>query len=187
MFSFKATEIFKIVLIEGKKYPLNINFKVVGREQEDAFSNSGLFTIHYKGELIYIGYSNTNSDIRTSRWVRQIATITLRGEDVCFSESASNALLQNDNLKFFFDSEIIQNDNVDFQTSINRVLFAAEHWNEFAVLSQNTLSHFIFNWYPNISTKSIIDLENLCNALKKQYKPRCNKEYETFKFDDFKT
>jgi hypothetical protein len=65
----------------------------------------------------------------------------------------------------------------DFVTSLNRVAFAAYHWDEFKNLSKETLGRFEFEWFPNPPLGFHHDIEALCAALKKKYKPRCNKEF----------
>lgn len=175
MLTFNAHNIFRIVHKPSAFFPLNIEFKVKNQLIEDCFNNPGIYSILYKGELIYIGFSANNDDIRSTRWARQIATITLRGEKVLFSEDALD-VLKNSQLWSYFAHLKPTASNKDFQTSKNRMLFASFHWEEFLILNETTLKKFEFQWnpMPNINKEEI---EIKCKNLKVKFAPRCNQEY----------
>lgn len=179
MLTFNAHNIFRIVHKPSAFFPLNIEFKVKNQLNEDCFKNPGVYSILYKGELIYIGFSANHDDIRSTRWVRQLATITLRGEKVLFSEDALD-VLKNSHLWSYFTHLKPTASNKDFQTSKNRMLFASFHWEEFLILNETTLKKFEFQWNP-MSNHSKKEIEMICQNLKNKYTPRCNKEYNQFK------
>jgi hypothetical protein len=176
--NFSANTLFQIRTNVNASFPLNIEFKLKKVEEENRFKCPGIFSILYKGEIIYIGYSENNDDIRSSRWVRQLATITLRGDKVVFSKEALE-ILQNSNILPYINHLKPMVSNRDFQTSKNRVLFANYHWNEFVCLSEETLKHFEFQWFPIMKAKRK-EVKQKCENLKNQYTPRCNKEYKFF-------
>jgi hypothetical protein len=173
----KLNKHIEINYLESNQFPGNIEFSGISDASRLEFKNPGIFLLFYRRELIYIGYSNNNLNIITERVLRQIATITLREHRVQFTEAALNCLQNCDtfNSDFNINRPVIGNN--DLVTSVNRVLYAAEHWDEFKNFNTETLNRFEMIWYPNPDLKGCNSIEELCKKLKGYYKPRCNKEY----------
>jgi hypothetical protein len=176
MSEFRADELFTLIIDGKATYPLNLEFSLKPLEDNAIFKNPGIYSIHYLGELIYLGFSQNQDDIRKTRWVRQLATITIRGNNIQFSSKAHKALIKSE-LWPYYSHLNLEIENKDFQTSKNRVSFASCHKNEFLILDETVLKNFVFIWYPLPGHSNI---ESKCEELKKQYKPRCNEEFVPF-------
>ena len=163
-------------LIDGTQFPGNLEF--YSTDSCDEFRKAGIFFLFFRGELIYIGFTENDQDVIAERLVRQLATITLRDHRIQFTQAANNELnAKKEVFNTFFNLPAPIIDNKDFVTSVNRVAFASYHWDEFINLNDETLSRFEFKWYPNPSLGNHSHIESLCNDMKKKYKPRCNQEY----------
>ena len=166
---------FKVVNTNKNQFPCNL--EIESKVTTDTFRNPGIFFLFYRGELIYIGFTNNHQDVITERVVRQLATITLRDHRIQFTSAAINALRGNEIFNTYFNLPEPVVANVDFVTSVNRVKYAAQHWDEFKNFNSETLSRFEMEWYPNPDLKGHGSVEELCQQLKNHYKPRCNEEY----------
>jgi hypothetical protein len=162
-------------LIDGTQFPGNLEF--YSTDSGDEFRKAGIFFLFFRGELIYIGFTNNHQDVIQERVVRQLATITLRDHRIQFTSAALDVLKNEPIFNTYFNLPAPVIANVDFVTSVNRVAFASYHWDEFINLNDDTLSRFEFKWYPNPSLGNHASIEALCNEMKKKYKPRCNQEY----------
>lgn len=103
---------------------------------------AGLYAIHFRGTLLYVGkFCGKQSDpfdgrVCDIRWARHIGTLTLRDRRISLSEGRCKQLRGSmtsplvDIVSAMQASTIYQNRGR--ATSINRALFAAEHWAEFA-------------------------------------------------------
>ncbi len=172
-----ANELFS-VNINQSSYPLNIEFEIIPTVNEEVFKNPGIFTLFYRGELIYIGYSDNNDDIRTSRFVRQLQTITMRGLNVNVNNSSIDVIENSENLRIDFSRLNLSDLNrQDFVTSKNRILFADRHWDEFSRLDNSILQHFEFVWCVITGNKN---RSEFATNLKRNYKPRCNQEFDNY-------
>jgi hypothetical protein len=171
----KLSEFLSHTIIENSQFPKNFEFNCTN--QESKFKQPGIFFLFFRGELIYIGYTNNNQHVIGERIVRQIATITLRDHRVKFTEAALKKLNKIQTFKSYFTMPTPLVDTNDFVTSVNRVAFAAYHWDEFKNFNSDTLNRFEFEWYPNPKLGIHQDIVALCNELKNKYKPRCNQEY----------
>ena len=172
---FKATELFEIIVNKDAKYPFNLDFELLPNIPKDVFKNKGIFSLYYRGELIYIGFSNSNEDIRTTRFVRQLQTITMRGALVQFNQSTIDLIPKlNQISKVLVDQNLIPQTK-DYVTSVNRLYFSEHHWDEFSQLENGFLKFFEFDWYVITDNQNI---ENSAKSLKSKYKPRCNKEFD---------
>jgi hypothetical protein len=149
---------------------------IVGTYTEE-FKNPGIFFFYYRGELIYIGFTNNHQDVIAERVVRQLAAITLRDHRIQFTKAALDELRGKNVFNTYFNLPTPVVANVDFVTSVNRVKYAAQHWDEFKKFNSETLSRFEIDWYPNPDLKGCNSIEALCQLLKNQNKPRCNQEY----------
>ena len=168
---------FKVVNTNKNQFPCNLEFESIASANAAEYKKPGIFFLFYRGELIYIGYTGNNQDVIAERIVRQLATITLRDHRIQFTSAAINALRGNDIINTYFNLPEPVVASVDFVTSVNRVKYAAQHWDEFKNFNSETLSRFEMEWYPNPDLKGCNSIEALCQQLKNHYKPRCNEEY----------
>jgi hypothetical protein len=167
----------KLINPDKTQYPCNFEFECIADTFDSKFENVGIFFLYYRGELIYIGYTNNQDNVLAERVVRQLATITLRDHRIQFTKAALNALKDNDVFNTYFNIPEPVVAKTDFVTSINRIKYAAHHWDEFKNFNSEMLSRFEIEWYPQPDLKGYRSIEELCSGLKAQYKPRCNKEY----------
>ncbi len=174
MTRFKLSEHLQYKDVDKTQFPCNLEFEV--KVSDDTFKNPGIFFLFYRGELIYIGYTNNHQDVMTERVVRQLATITLRDHRLQFTSAALDELRNSEisNTYFHLPEPVVE--NRDFVTSVNRIKYAAHHWDEFKNFNSETLSRFEIDWYPNPDLKGCNSIEERCQQLKNQYKPRCNQE-----------
>jgi 8-oxo-dGTP pyrophosphatase MutT (NUDIX family) len=100
-----------------------------------------------------------------------------------FTDAAFEELGKKVELKTYFTLPEPEIGTRDFVTSVNRVAFAAYHWDEFKNLNEDILGRFEFEWFPNPKLENHPNIEALCTALKKKYKPRCNQEYKRPHFE----
>jgi hypothetical protein len=168
---------FKVVNANKNQFPCNLEFESIASASAAEYKKPGIFFLFYRGELIYIGYTDNNQDVIAERVVRQLATITLRDHRIQFTSAAINALRGNEIFNTYFNLPAPVIANKDFVTSVNRVKYAAQHWDEFKNFNAETLSRFEMEWYPNPDLKGHGSVEELCQQLKDHYKPRCNQEY----------
>jgi hypothetical protein len=164
---FRADELFQIKVDENAVFPLNLSFDYE-KNANETLNQPGIFFMLYKGELIYIGYANREDAL--SRMKKQLEGITLRGKNVSFNEQCKSTVKNSETLKSFFSDSKLNREN-STQTSPKRILFAENHWQDFASLDECILKNFVFDWYPIKS-----DIENKCEELKTMLKPRCNQE-----------
>lgn len=166
---FKASDLFDLKI--NGDFPLNIDFIVKSNETFN-FKGPGIYFIYYKTDLVYIGsfyYSISNNDVRTQRWKKEIATITMRGFQVTMNGASNSVLDKSKNLK-----QIIRRPKGDFLTSLKRVDFADKNWSEFKGAS--FLSDFNIYWFPEEKklNRSKKQLEQTTIQLREFYKPTCN-------------
>lgn len=179
MTRFTLSEHLRYKAVDKTQFPCNMQFESIPSANSDEFKKPGIFFLYFRGELIYIGFTNNNQDVIAERVVRQIASITLRDHRIQFSEAALSELRDNEVFNTYFNSPAPVVANKDFVTSVNRVKYAAHHWDEFKNFNSETLSRFEIDWYPNPDLKGCNSIEERCQQLKNQYKPRCNQEYDT--------
>jgi len=172
---FKATELFEIIEKKDAKYPFNLDFQLLSNVSNDVFKNKGIFSLYYRGELIYIGFSNSNEDIRTTRFVRQLQTITMRGALVLFNQSTIDSIPKLNQLSKVLVEQNLKPQTKDYVTSVNRLYFSEYHWDEFSQLENGFLKFFEFDWYVITDNQNI---ENSAKSLKSKYNPRCNQEFD---------
>ena len=170
----QADELFRLQVNENKQFPLNLEFSCFPIEDEEIFHNKGVFALYYREELIYIGYSNNTDDIRTTRFVRQLQSITFRGEFVQLNNTCINLIPTLVNISKDFTNNSVTPIGIDYVTSVNRLKFAEAHWDEFSHLENGFLKFFKFEWYVIDENEN---LKDIANKLKQKYQPRCNQEY----------
>jgi hypothetical protein len=169
---YNAADIFEIQVDPNGVFPLNLEFKLNDNPHPD-FQGPGMFFMYYKAELVYIGFfypSDKNSDVRKERMNKEIASITMRGKQVVFSQSAFNAHQNCVNYPVF-QGQISDN---GFQTSVKRVEFADKNWNTFK--TDHFLKDFDFYWFKEEKNlnRTREELEKLTQELRTFYKPTCN-------------
>ena len=163
---FSANELFDLIIDTNAVFPLNLEF--VKRKDFPKIENSGIYFLTYKDELIYIGYAVKEDAI--SRMRKQLEGITLRGKNVVFNDTCIS-IIQNSKTLIPFFPALLLNQQKSTETSPKRILFAEQHWKDFACLDQYILSNFVFHWFSLDS-----DVAKKCDELKPQLRPRCNKE-----------
>ena len=171
----QADELFRLQVNDNKQFPLNLEFSCLPIKDEEIFHNKGIFALYYREELIYIGYSNNTDDIRTTRFVRQLQSITFRGEFVQLNNTCINLIPTLVNISKDFTNNSVTPIGIDYVTSVNRLKFAEAHWDEFSHLENGFLKFFKFEWYVIQGDEN---LENTARKLKQKYQPRCNQEFE---------
>jgi hypothetical protein len=167
-----AVEVFNIEKDNSSTFPLNLTFKLKD-PLSDRLNGPGIYFLYYKTELIYIGYyekGNGADDVRVQRWIKELATITMRGKQVVFSSAAAQ---EHQKCKSYpkFKGKISDN---GYQTSVNRVAFADANWQDFQ--NEDFLKDFSFYWFPNEkgTHPTNEELKLTTNQLKTYYKPTCN-------------
>jgi hypothetical protein len=164
---YNAADIFEIQVDSKGVFPLNLEF-VSKKNLLTILDNSGIYFLTYKGELIYIGYA-VKEDV-LSRMKKQLEGITLRGKNLAFKNPSRKTIRKSDILNSFF-SDTILTQKKSIETSPKRILFAEQHWKDFAFLDETILRNFVFHWFPIDA-----NVEEKCSELKKLLRPRCNKE-----------
>jgi hypothetical protein len=164
---FNANDLFQVEVDNASSFPLNLDF-VPKKNLIPIFDNSGIYFLTYKDELIYIGYA-VKEDV-LSRMKKQLEGITLRGKNLAFKNPSRKTIRKSDILNSFF-SDTILTQKKSIETSPKRILFAEQHWKDFAFLDETILQNFIFHWFPIDA-----NVEEKCSELKKLLRPRCNKE-----------
>jgi hypothetical protein len=164
---FRANELFQIKVDENAMFPLNLSFDY-NKNANETLNQPGIFFMLYKGELIYIGYAIQQEAL--DRMHRQLEGVSLRGSRVSFNDLAVATIRNSKTISPFFTNTMLKRRN-GFETSQKRILFAENHWQEFAFFDQSILKNFVFDWFP-----VELDVEEKCNELKAMLKPRCNQE-----------
>jgi hypothetical protein len=164
---FNAADVFAIHVDPQQAFPLNLEF-VPNKNLAAKLNNSGIYFLTYKDELIYIGYAIKEDAI--SRMKKQLEGMTLRGKNLAFKKPSKQTIRKSNILNsFFLDAILAQKKSVE--TSPKRILFAEQHWKDFAFLDSTILRNFVFHWFPTDT-----NVEEKCAQLKKEFRPRCNKE-----------
>ena len=169
---YSADEIFELSVDSKAVFPLNLEFEIKDKKSPN-IPGPGLYFLYFKDELVYIGFfypDGDKRDARIERMKKEIVTISMRGREVVFTQTASDSHKQCVNYPIF-QGEISQN---GFQTSVNRVNFADKNWDDFK--TNNFLCDFSFYWFPEEKNlgRTRNELADLTNQLRKFYKPTCN-------------
>jgi len=105
---------------------------------------AGLYAIHFNGQLIYIGQfrgTRTNSfggDVCATRWAKHLGAFTSRDRRISFSPTAVNNMRAHQHPKspladiINAAGEAVIHKDRGRVSSLNRALFAAEHWVAFS-------------------------------------------------------
>jgi hypothetical protein len=168
----RTEDIFRISIDSNSVFPLNLSFELTD-DSQPAFQGPGIYFMYYKTEFVYIGFfypSQKNRDVRKERMLKEIAAITMRGNQIVFTQKAFLAHQQCLNYPIF---QGVIGDN-GFQTSKNRLEFADKNWNEFQ--NNEFLKDFSFYWFKKDKTlgRTRDELEKVTKQLINFYKPTCN-------------
>lgn len=164
-----------------------------GTLRKELACGAGLYAIHFRGTLLYVGkFCGKRSDpfdgrVCDIRWSRHIGTLTLRDRRISLSEGrckefrGSSAAPLIDIVNSMQAATI--HENRGRATSINRALFAAEHWAEFARIEDASgLEEFSIT-YAQIEQTDGIDRTRIPSIVSRaekiaidQLQPRCNGE-----------
>jgi hypothetical protein len=168
---YSADEIFELSVDSKAVFPLNLEFEIKDKKCTD-FCGPGMFFMYFKDELLYIGYfhsSKQDNDVRSQRWRKELATITMRGKWITVNPKADKALDNSTHL-----TQAPRRPKGDFLTSKKRVEFADKNWN--SLNSNYFLCDFIFYWFPEEKglNRTKKQLKAVTNQLREFYKPTCN-------------
>ena len=168
---FSANQLFDLIVDTNAVFPLNLEFIVKDKKPID-FSGPGIYFLYYKEELVYIGYfhsSKLSNDVRTQRWIKELASITMRGKQVTVNNTSIRALDNSTNL-----IQTLRQPKGDFLTSKKRVEFADKNWDSYK--SNTFLCDFTFYWFKEEKglNRTKKQLKEVTNKLREFYKPTCN-------------
>jgi hypothetical protein len=168
MKSYKANEIFQ--LTESGDFPLNCQF-VPKTPSPPAFDMPGIYMLFFDQEIVYIGLADNQPALE--RIKKQLSTITLRGNKVSFND-AGKAIVQSSTILSSQFTRAINQNNARFETSPNRVKFAASKWELFSRMNDEIFSRFLIVWFPEnecqeetlleIRNRWVRDLMPICNG-----------------------
>lgn len=144
--SYNAANLFAVRLatpLAGNPAWANLKIDSNKRLYRNVASGAGLYAIHYRGHLLYIGKflgTRTNpfaSNVCFTRWAKHLGTLTLRDRRVSFSRKAIDDLrLRQPLVPPLSDIVAAAAHPVITKprgrvSSLNRALFAAENWGRF--------------------------------------------------------
>lgn len=197
--TYKAEDIFTVRAcghIDGNPECANLRIESNKRLAQERVSGAGLYAIHFQDRLLYIGqFRGTGvnpfgGDVCSTRWSKHIGTLTLRDRRISFGPRAISDMkkLMSPNpplADIVSASEEASTISIHRGrvSSLNRALFAAEHWN---LMSQITdvsgLTGFTIT-YSQIENDKRFDhkairsqIESAEKDVISQLHPRCNAE-----------
>ena len=100
----------------------------------------GVYMMFYKHEIIYIGLADKQKSI--VRFEKQLSTITMRGKPISFNDECMNVIQSSNSLSSRFPH--INQSNLGFETSINKIAFSDKNWDSFSQLNKDILGLFVF-------------------------------------------
>lgn len=181
MQKYRATEIFQVIEktetsikneLRELSFPFNLSFEII-KDKADEFRGPGIYIATFKDEVIYIGsYSSTNMNIIQDRWVKHIQTFTNRGYRLGFNSKTKFDLIP-DKFKYYFEKESYRLCDTGTVTSIERLTFAAEYFEEFNLNSNEILNDFSF-YYQQLQQNQ--NAKNIESGLLKEFSPICNRK-----------
>jgi hypothetical protein len=179
MKKYKAAEIFSVRVktetsiqkkIHKLSFPFNLSFDNI-QSKSIEFCGPGVYIITFKDEVIYIGsYSSLKDKIINERWDKHIQTLTNRGFRIGFNSKSKRNLIPNV-FKEYFESESHRFCDTGAVTSIDRLTFAAENFEEFKEDGNQILKDFCF-YYQNVEGNK--NAKMIEAQLLKSFKPLCN-------------
>lgn len=181
----------------------NVHLEPTFRVKEE-FSGPGIYAVCYDKQLIYIGkYLGQKKNafagnIARLRWVQHLGSMTMRDRRVSLSKRSLDLLLDpsfshRDNplirsLAHAFDHDSASGSTTPFLqrdrgclSTVNRVLFALEHWPLFSQADGPALGGFSFHYFRVEKPSSELPTEGLRNLISvledrlvETFRPQCN-------------
>ena len=169
MKTYGASELFDLQI--NGSFPMNCQF-VPKTPIPSAFDASGIYLLFFDQEKVYIGLADKQPALE--RIQKQLSTITLRGETICFNADSQLAVRKAPMLNTVFKGQILDKNANGPETSVNRVKFAASKWELFSRMNDEILSRFVIVWFPEnecqketlleIRNRWVRDLMPICNG-----------------------
>jgi hypothetical protein len=172
---------------------LNFNIKAKQNINEELIG-PGIYGLFYKKQLIYTGlFKNGNKgtpyggNIADMRWKKHLATVTMRGKDVSVAISTLRYIYnteRNDSLVKICDpnAQELMIKGRGCVAGLRRVLFALENWNDFKIMTPETLLDPFSFTYIRLAP-ALKDFEEVRNRIVKtekvvikEFMSVCNKE-----------
>jgi hypothetical protein len=152
------------------QYPFNLSFGILPKKS-DNFRGPGIYLIAFRANLIYIGsYSSSKPNIIYDRWVKHIQSFTNRGYRLGFNSKSKIHLIPS-KLKLYFEAESFRFCDTGTVTTLERLNFASEFYDEFKLDNNEILKDFTFYFHPLSNGENLINIES---ELISKYIPRCN-------------
>jgi hypothetical protein len=181
MKKYKAVELFSVRVkmetsiqneIHKLSFPFNLSFEILQKKSNE-FCGPGVYIITFKDEVIYIGsYSSTNNKIINERWDKHIQTLTNRGYRIGFNSKSKRNLIPIV-FKEYFENESYRFRDTGTVSSIDRLKFAAEYFEEFKEDGNQILKDFCF-YYQKIDGNNKAKI--IESQLLKSFKTLCNRK-----------
>lgn len=174
----KASDIFDI---RGKKgsFPFDLKFVPKG-SVEQVFKEPMVYVMRHKNTPLYVGYTfdDKKADVIVSRWTKQLESILCRGYRVGFNQAALIAF-ESSNAFTAAQKKVAKSRlrNTSVMTSVKRVKWAGNHWDEIRKLSaanQNLLSELSFEILTDHKPKTLEDCQLKTKQFIQNLYPLCN-------------
>ena len=174
----KASDIFDVKVDNGS-FPFDLKFVPKG-SVEQVFKEPLVYVFRHKNTPLYVGYTfnDKKADVRVSRWTKQLESILCRGYRVGFNQGA---LIAFESSNAFTSTQKIEAKsrlrNTSVMTSVKRVKWASNHWDEISKLSaanQNLLSELSFEILTDHKPKTLEDCQLKTKQFIQDLYPLCN-------------
>ena len=172
----KASDIFDVKVGNGS-FPFDLQFEPknsVGLVLKQPL----VYVLRYQNTVLYVGYTFVKKDVRVSRWTKQLESILCRGYRVGFNQGA---LIAFESSNAFTSAQKIEAKsrlrNTSVMTSVKRVKWASNHWDEISKLSaanQNLLSELSFEILTDHKPKTLEDCQLKTKQFIQDLYPLCN-------------
>ncbi|QDL55342.1 hypothetical protein [Rhodoferax aquaticus] len=190
-----AAALFKIhtnEAIKGNPAWANLRIESNGCLPKDETRGAGLYAIHYKDHLLYVGQfrgtnvNSTDGDVCATRWAKHLGTLTLRDRRISFNGSVLEKMKAVEQSSILL-ADLICADPTTLTgdrgrvSSLNRAIFAAENWPAFShIAGPRGLTDFVITYakiekgmpFSNSQIRTAIERAER-NAIS-QLLPRCN-------------
>ena len=172
----KASDIFDVKVGNGS-FPFDLKF--VPKDSVGLVLKQPLvYVLRYQNTVLYVGYTFVKKDVRVSRWTKQLESILCRGYRVGFNQGA---LIAFESSNAFTSAQKIEAKsrlrNTSVMTSVKRVKWASNHWDEISKLSaanQNLLSELSFEILTDHKPKTLEDCQLKTKQFIQDLYPLCN-------------
>lgn len=174
--------------LDGMPQWANLCFTLKGGDSE-LFTGLGLYGVFFDDRLIYVGkflgkkVDPFEGDVRDARWIKHLGSMTLRARNISFSKRSTTQILAATSLEpqaeiVAVDNGLLTRDRGCLST-FNRFMFAAEHWEDFKCVSNETINRFGFGYVRLTEyAGSALDVRKLVSSAEEQVvsrlRPRCN-------------